>query len=86
MIDLIGFIAASLTTLSFLPQAIKTISSRDVTGISTVMYVLFTAGVAFWLLYGILIGNCVIIVANFITLILAGTVLVIKLKQDSKSF
>jgi MtN3 and saliva related transmembrane protein len=81
MTDLIGYIAAFLTTISFLPQAIKTIKSKNTDGISFAMYLLFVVGVGFWLLYGILIGNHVIIIANFITFILSGLVLLIKIKN-----
>jgi MtN3 and saliva related transmembrane protein len=49
VIDLIGYIAASLTTFSFVPQALKTFRSKDVSGISLGMYSLFASGVALWL-------------------------------------
>ena len=70
MTDLVGYIAAFLTTISFLPQAIKTIKTRDTSGISLWMYSLFVVGVASWLAYGILLNNPIIIIANIITLIL----------------
>jgi MtN3 and saliva related transmembrane protein len=84
MTDLIGYIAAFLTTASFLPQAVKTIRSQDVRGVSLTMYLLFVTGVVFWLLYGILIQNHVIIISNSITVILAGTVLFIKIKHSKR--
>jgi MtN3 and saliva related transmembrane protein len=84
MIELIGYIAASLTTISFLPQAIHTIKTRDTSGISLLMYALFTIGVGFWLTYGILINNKTIIIANIITLTLAMIVLLVKIWNCQK--
>lgn len=78
MTELIGYIAAFLTTASFLPQAIQTIKTCDTSGISFSMYLMFVIGVGFWLTYGLLLGNWVIVIANAITLILSGVVLVIK--------
>jgi len=79
-IDLIGFLAAVLTTASFVPQAWHTFKTRDVRGISLGMYSVFTAGVACWLIYGLLLGAWPIVIANCITLALAGTILVMKLR------
>jgi MtN3 and saliva related transmembrane protein len=76
----IGYLAASLTTLSFVPQAWHTFRTRDVSGISLGMYSAFTAGVALWLVYGLLIGAWPIVVANAITLALASAILVMKLR------
>jgi MtN3 and saliva related transmembrane protein len=78
--DLIGTLAACLTTFSFLPQAIKTFRTKDVSGISLTMYGIFTAGVALWLVYGILLGAWPIIIANVITLSLALSILMMKLR------
>ncbi len=80
MSDLIGYIAASLTTLSFLPQAVHTFRTRDVSGISLGMYALFTVGVALWLVYGLLLAAWPLIVANAVTLALALAILVMKLR------
>lgn len=76
----IGTIAACLTTASFVPQALQTFKTRDVSGISLTMYSLFTVGVALWLVYGCLLGRWPIIVANAITLALALVILVMKLR------
>jgi MtN3 and saliva related transmembrane protein len=81
MTELIGYIAAFLTTLSFLPQVIKTLKTRDTSGISLLMYSMFVLGVALWLIYGMLIGNRVIVIANSITFFLSGTVLFVKLRK-----
>lgn len=78
--ELIGYCAASLTTLSFLPQAWLTFRTRDVRGISLGMYSVFTVGVALWLLYGLLVGAWPIVAANAITLALACVILGMKLR------
>jgi MtN3 and saliva related transmembrane protein len=78
-IDLIGYLAAALTTLSFVPQAWHTFSSRDVSGISLGMYGTFTGGVALWLTYGLMMHAWPIVAANVITLALAGGILGMKL-------
>ncbi|MEY4711733.1 MAG: hypothetical protein RIS88_1183 [Pseudomonadota bacterium] len=81
--DFIGYFAATLTTVSFVPQAWKTFRSRDVSGISLGMYALFTTGVALWLAYGLALGNVPITLANGITLTLALAVLVMKLRYGA---
>ena len=78
--DIIGFFAAVLTTASFVPQVWHTFKTRDVQGISLGMYSVFTVGVAGWLLYGWLAGAWPIIIANFITLVLAAAILTMKLR------
>jgi len=78
--DFIGYVAACLTTLSFVPQAWHTFSTRDVRGISLGMYSAFTIGIALWLVYGLLLGAWPIVVANGITLVLAVAILVMKLR------
>lgn len=75
-----GFAAAALTTFSFIPQAIMTIRTRDTRGISLGMYTMFTLGVALWLVYGIMLGSWPMILANTVTLALAGTVFALKLR------
>lgn len=81
LFDLVGYAAAVLTTASFIPQALKSWSSRDLSGISLSMYALFTLGVGLWMLYGLAIGSWPVIIANAVTLVLAGTVLVLKLRH-----
>jgi MtN3 and saliva related transmembrane protein len=75
MITLIGFIAAAFTTLSFLPQAIKVIKTKNTSGISFSMYLMFTIGVSLWLIYGIFTKQLSISIANGITLIFAIIIL-----------
>ena len=76
----IGYVAAFLTTCSFVPQAWLTFRTRDVRGISLGMYSAFTVGVALWLLYGVLLAAWPIVLANAITLALASAILAMKLR------
>ncbi len=78
-IDWLGYIAATLTTASFVPQVLLTFRTRDVSGISLGMYSAFTVGVAFWLAYGFFLQAWPVVVANTITLALALSILVMKL-------
>jgi MtN3 and saliva related transmembrane protein len=80
----IGYVAAALTTASFIPQAWLTFRSRDVSGISLGMYSLFTLGIALWLGYGLMLGAWPIVIANTITFLLAATILVMKLVMQGK--
>lgn len=82
--DYIGTIAATLTTLAFIPQAIHSYKTRDLSGISLPMYSIFTAGVAMWLIYGLLKHDWPIIIANAITVCLAGMVMVLKIKACAR--
>ena len=79
-LEWIGYVAAVLTTVSFIPQALMTIRTRDTRGISRGMYIMFTIGVAFWLVYGIAMESGPMIFANTVTLGLAGTILALKLR------
>lgn len=78
--EIVGYCAAILTTASFVPQAWHTFRTRDVRGISLGMYGAFTAGVACWLLYGVLLEAWPIVIANCVTLALALAILVMKLR------
>jgi len=82
--DYVGSIAATLTTLAFLPQAIQSYRTRDLSGISLPMYSIFTAGVAMWLVYGILKQDWPIIIANTITVALSAMILVLKIIETVK--
>ena len=79
LIDTLGYLAAVLTTASFLPQAWLTFRTRDVSGISLAMYSVFTLGIALWLAYGLLINAWPIVIANAVTLVLAAAILGMKL-------
>ena len=76
--EIIGYIAATLTTTSFLPQAIMTIKTRDTESLSLGMYSAFTLGVLLWLVYGIYLADKAIIYANAITFCLSSSILFIK--------
>lgn len=78
--ELVGYLAASLTTASFIPQAWLTFRTKDVSGISLGMYSVFTLGVALWLVYGLLAGAWPVVVANAVTLALALAILLMKLR------
>jgi len=80
LITIIGLLAAACTTFSFLPQAIKTIRSKDTSSISLSMYTMFTVGTLLWLLYGIFSHNVPVYLANGITLIFALIILGSKLR------
>lgn len=76
----IGLLAAVCTTISFLPQAIRVIRTRQTRDISLWMYVIFSTGVFLWLIYGIVIKDLPVITANFVTFIFTLTILVLKIK------
>ena len=80
LINTIGTAAAIISTASFVPQVWQTVKTRDVSGISLGMYSVFTVGVSCWLIYGLLLGAWPIIIANAITLTLAISILVMKLR------
>lgn len=77
---IIGLLAATCTTFSFLPQAIKVIKTKHTKDLSLVMYSVFTLGVFLWLVYGMLVGDIPLIIANIITFLFAATILVMKIK------
>jgi len=78
--NIIGLMAAFGTTVSFLPQAIKTIRTKDTSAISLPMYILFNLGTIFWIIYGVLTVGYPVIIGNIITLIFALVILVYKIK------
>lgn len=83
--EILGYIAATLTTAAFLPQTIKTIKSRDTSAISLAMYVLFTSGIVLWLVYGVLIDSMPMIICNIITFLFSGTILALKLSEKRRT-
>jgi len=80
-LEWLGYVAATLTTLAFVPQAAKTIRSRDTSGISLGMYVVFVVGIVCWFGYGIALGSWPMILANAVTFVLASVILVLKLRH-----
>lgn len=83
--SIIGNTAAALTTISFLPQAIKTIKTKDTGGLSFPMYLMFVTGVSLWLVYGMMNNQMPIIIGNLITLVLAGIIFGFMLKDLLKN-
>ncbi len=79
-IDLIGSAAATLTTICWLPQAVRTIRTRDTRAISLVTQVAFTAGIFLWLIYGVALGAWPLILANAFSFVLEATLLALKLR------
>ena len=80
LITIIGLVAGSLTTISFLPQAIKTWRSKSAKDISLAMFLCFCLGVILWIVYGALTQDLPVLVANIVTLGLAGSILFFKFK------
>jgi MtN3 and saliva related transmembrane protein len=80
-LNLLGYLAAVLTTCAFVPQALKTIRSRDTRAISLLMYVTFTAGIALWFMYGVALHSWPIILSNTVTFLLAATILTLKVRH-----
>jgi MtN3 and saliva related transmembrane protein len=79
-VTIVGLAAAFCTTSSFLPQAVQTIKTKDTSGISLYMYLLFAFGTLLWFLFGIFSNNIPIIMANGVTLIFAVIILFYKIK------
>ena len=79
-VDLVGGLAGAFTTIAFIPQVVKTWRSGSAQDISLFMFVLFSTGVLLWLIYGIAIQSVPVIAANSITLLLAVSILILKVR------
>ena len=79
--ELVGLAAAFLTTFCWLPQAIKTIRSRDTSSISLIMQILLNLGILCWLAYGVYLGNGPLILANSITFLFVAAILAMKIRH-----
>ena len=79
--EIIGLVAATLTTSAFIPQVYKIYKEKSAVGISLTMYLIFFVGLSLWLLYGCLVGSISIVIANGVTLILAAIIIYYKLKN-----
>jgi MtN3 and saliva related transmembrane protein len=79
-IKLIGFAAATCTTVAYAPQVIKVWKTRSARDISLGMFLIMVLGLALWLIYGLLSGDAPLVAANAITMVLAGGILVMKLR------
>ncbi|HKL73187.1 MAG TPA: SemiSWEET transporter [Candidatus Onthovivens sp.] len=84
IMDIVGYIAAILTTISFIPQLIKVIKTRNTDSISLIMYILFVVGVICWVGYGIFKVDIPVILANCFTLLFSGFILIIKIINTVK--
>jgi len=80
MTDAIGFLAGALTTIAFVPQALKMYATKSGKDVSARMLMIFSAGVVLWLIYGIMIGSLPVILANVVTLILSATIIALKIR------
>lgn len=80
LIEIIGYLAAFFTTISFIPQVVKVVKEKQTRNISLQMYLIFSLGITFWLIYGILINSLPIILANSLTLTFAIIILSYKIK------
>ena len=78
IVEMIGFLAASLGVISFLPQVFKIWKSRSAESISSLMYIIYCTSVALWLTYGIMIKSPPLIIANSLVFVLAFSILVMK--------
>lgn len=83
--ETIGYLAATLTTASFVPQVWQTLRTRDVQGISLTMYSIFLIGSSLWLVYGLMAAAWPIVAANGVTAALACAILVMKLRFQAHS-
>jgi MtN3 and saliva related transmembrane protein len=73
--EFFGYVSGICTTMAFLPQAIKSIITKNVSGLSLSMYVIYCTGLIFWILYGVYLNSFQIILFNSITLIFNGIIL-----------
>ena len=83
--DIIGYCAAALTIGSFVPPAVLTLRTRNVSGISGGRYSAFTVGVALWLACGLALREWPIVAANAVTLLLAATILTVKIVEERRA-
>ena|SRR5579883_2570263 len=81
-VPFIGYVAGTLTTLSFVPQVVKVARSKCADDLSLGMLIAFFVGVVLWLIYGAIIWSWPVILSNFVTMILVGAVLFLKLKYE----
>lgn len=80
LVDVVGTAAAIFTTISFIPQVIQVVKTKSTKDISLLMFSLFTLGVTFWLIYGLLTNSLPVILANATVLCLSLTIIAYKLK------
>ena len=82
IIEVLGYVSATLTTIAFLPQLIKTFKTKSAKDVSMGMFVLFTCGVFLWIVYGFLTGTMPVLAANAVIFCLSLTQIILKIKYD----
>ena len=82
IISYVGFFAGFCTTIAFIPQTIKAWKTKSTKDISLLMFLIFITGVIFWLIYGVLLSELPLVIANAVTLVLAISILIAKIKYD----
>jgi MtN3 and saliva related transmembrane protein len=85
VVDVIGYAAATMTTISFLPQLIRVVKLKSARDISLGMFLIFSVGTLGWLVYGVLSHSAPVWVANAVTLVLSMSILLLKLKYDERA-
>ena len=82
IIDILGYVSATFTTIAFLPQIIKTIRTKSAKDVSMGMFVFFTTGVFLWIIYGALTNTMPLIIANSVIFCLSPIQIILKIKYD----
>ena len=82
IIDILGYVSATFTTIAFLPQIIKTIRTKSAKDVSMGMFVFFTTGVFLWIIYGVLTNTMPLIIANSVIFCLSLIQIILKIKYD----
>ncbi len=77
---IMGYVAGICTTSAFLPQAIKIVQTKHTKDISLIMYAILTTGIMLWCVYGLLNHDWPLVLANGVTLLLAGWILLLKIR------
>lgn len=83
-IEILGYISATLTTIAFVPQILKTIKTKSAKDVSMGMFALFTSGVFLWIIYGLLTNTKPVFISNIIIFCLALTQIILKIKYDKQ--
>ena len=85
LVEVLGMIAALLTTIAFVPQVLRIYLTKSAEDVSFLMFSIFSTGVLLWLVYGLLIGSAALIAANVVTLALCLTVIVLKVRYQRRA-
>lgn len=84
-VDILGYVAGLLTTLTFLPQVLKTVKEKSARDVSLTMFLIAAANQVLWIIYGVLRQDRVIILTNVFILVLSLTMIFLKLKYGRKA-